>query len=239
MQNQRNHDSRTSSPTPRTTVKRLPARGLYDREAIYAILDEALTCHVGFVDEGQPFVIPTIHVRHDHRLILHGSRRSRLLIRLAEGAPACVTVTLLDGLVLARSAFHHSMNYRSVVLLGQATEITDRDEKRTALYQLVERIVPGRSKDSRGPSEAELQATAVVTFPLDEMSAKVRVGPPKDEEADYDLPHWAGVIPLSLTPGDPIPDPRLRAGIPAPDYAKAYACGRSHAQPATGGRHSA
>ena len=217
-----------SPPTPRTTVKRLPARGVYDRESIYAILDEALVCHVGFVDEGQPFVIPTIHARDGDRLVLHGSRRSRMLIRLGEGVPACITVTLLDGLVLARSAFHHSMNYRSVVVLGRATEIGDRGAKRAALRQLVERIVPGRSSDSRGPSDAELDATGVVAFPLDEMSAKVRTGPPKDEETDYELPHWAGVIPLALTPGNPLSDPRLRPGIPAPDYAKAYGRGRSH-----------
>lgn len=206
----------------RTTVRRLASRGVYNRAAIYAVLDEALVCHVGFVDDGQPYVIPTIHARQGDRLVLHGSRGSRMLQRLAAGVPACITVTLLDGLVLARSAFHHSMNYRSVVVLGRGTEITDREEKRTALAALVEHVVRGRSEDSRPPSQAELDGTAVIAFPLDELSAKVRTGPPKDDAEDYALPHWAGVIPMSLTAGAPIPDPRLPAEVAPPAYAADY-----------------
>jgi len=213
-------------PTPRTTVRRIPARGVYDRETIYAILDEALICHVGFVDDGQPFVIPTIHARRGDHLILHGSHGSRMLNVLAAGAPACITVTLLDGLVLARSVFHHSMNYRSVVLLGQATEITDREAKLDALHVLVERIVRGRWAEARPPSDGELDGTMVVSFPLNEMSAKIRTGPPKDEEEDYGLPAWAGVIPMTLQPGPPIPDPKLSPRIPIPGYATAYS--RAH-----------
>jgi len=208
--------------TGRTKLRRLPDRALYDRQAIYDILDEALVCHVGFVDQGHPYVIPTIHARIDDRLCLHGSRASRMLRCLSQGGPACITVTLLDGLVLARSAFHHSMNYRSVVVLGKGREIVDPPEKTAALHRLTEHVVAGRWADVRPPSENELAATTVVSFPLDEASAKVRTGPPKDDEPDYAAPVWAGVIPLTLTAGPPEPDSRLAPGTGPPGYATAY-----------------
>lgn len=208
--------------TSRTEVRRIASRGAYDRDTINAILDEALICHVGFVDDGQPFVMPTIHARMDDRLILHGAKASRMLRRLCEGAPACVTVTLLDGLVLARSAFHHSMNYRSVVVLGVAKEITEPKEKDDALEALVEHVVRGRWNDARRPTEAELAGTTVLALPITEASAKIRTGPPSDDEDDYALPVWAGVIPLALTSGEPEPDPLLRDGIAAPQYVAQY-----------------
>ena len=216
-----NSDARLE-PTPRTTVKRVARLGVYDRDAIYGILDEALICHVGFESDGQPFVMPTIHARLDDRLCIHGSPASRMMQCLHGGAPACVTVTLLDGIVLARSMMHHSMNYRSVVVLGAGTDIEDRDEKLAALKCISEHVVLGRWPDSRGPNERELAATAVVSFPLNEASAKVRSGPPIDDEDDYALPHWAGVIPFALEAGAPIPDPRLQTGIAAPKYAETY-----------------
>jgi nitroimidazol reductase NimA-like FMN-containing flavoprotein (pyridoxamine 5'-phosphate oxidase superfamily) len=213
-----------SSPTPgpRTTLRRLPERARYERAAIHAILDEALWCHVGFVQDGQPFVIPTIHARVAERLYVHGSAASRMLRTLAGGIPACVTVSLLDGLVLARSAFHHSMNYRSVVLLGSALPVEDPAEKQAALRAIVEHVCPGRSQDVRGPSETELRATSVLRLPIEEASAKLRSGPPLDDEADYGLPCWAGVLPLRLSPGPPEADPRLAAGVPLPGYVSAY-----------------
>ncbi len=204
-------------PSERIALRRLPARGVYERASIHAILDEALYCHVGFVDAGQPVVIPTIHARLGDRLVLHGSRQSRMLQRLAQGSPACITVTLLDGLVLARSTFHHSMNYRSVVIFAVGCEITNPGEKNRALTALVEHVIPGRSAEARPPNERELAATSVVSFPLDESSAKVRTGPPSDDPADLSLPIWAGILPLSLAAGAPESDPRL-AGIPVPDY---------------------
>ena len=173
-------------------------------------------CHVGFVADGQPFVVPATYARWDDRLVIHGSAASRMVKALAGGAPACVSVTLLDGLVLARSGFHHSMNFRSVVVVGTATEITDPGEKRRALDAIVEHVAPGRVASVRPPSENELRATRVVTLPLDEASAKVRTGPPKDDEADYALPVWAGEIPLGLRPGPPVADPRLAPGIVVP-----------------------
>jgi nitroimidazol reductase NimA-like FMN-containing flavoprotein (pyridoxamine 5'-phosphate oxidase superfamily) len=203
-------------PTPRTTVRRLPDRARYDRDTIHAILDEGLVCHVGFVADGQPFVVPATYARWDDRLVIHGSAASRMVKALAGGAPACVSVTLLDGLVLARSGFHHSMNYRSVVVVGTATEITDPAEKLRALDAIVEHVAPGRVASVRPPSENELRATRVVTLPLDEASAKLRTGPPKDDEADYALPVWAGEIPLGLQPGPPLADPRLAPGIAVP-----------------------
>ena len=208
--------------TNRTRVRRLSERGAYDRPAIDAILDEALVCHVGFVCEGQPYVIPTIHVRHEDRIIIHGSPASRMLRALVGGAPACITVTLLDGLVLARSAFHHSMNYRSVVILGRAREVTDPDEKRTAFRALVEHVIPGRWGDAREPSPSETAGTTVLAFGLDECSAKVRTGPPVDDEEDYGMPIWAGVLPLVLSPRPPVDDPRLSPGIVTPDYVAVY-----------------
>jgi nitroimidazol reductase NimA-like FMN-containing flavoprotein (pyridoxamine 5'-phosphate oxidase superfamily) len=207
-----------SGPSPRSTVRRLPDRARYDRATVDAILDEGLVCHVGFVDEGQPFVIPSAYARDGDRLILHGSAASRMVKVLAAGAPACVTVTLLDGLVLARSGFHHSMNYRSVVVLGRAAEIVDPDAKRRALDAIVEHVAPGRAASLRPPSEKELRATRVVALRLDEASAKVRTGPPKDDEADYALPVWAGELPLRLEPFAPVADPHAGAAIPPPPH---------------------
>lgn len=196
--------------TPRTTVRRLAARGVYDREAIYAILDEALICHVGFAvpsENGvQPVVIPTIHTRVGDTLYFHGSAASRMLRSLKNGLDACVTVTLLDGLVLARSAFHHSMNYRSVVVMGKGREVSDPEEKKRALDALVDHVVPGRNAVVRAPNELELRQTLVIALPLAEASAKVRTGPPVDDEEDYKLDVWAGVVPLRLVKGEPVPD---------------------------------
>ncbi len=206
--------SETLAASPRTRVTRLPQRGAYDRATVDAILDEALVCHVGFVQDGQPYVIPTLHARVGTTLYLHGSAASRMLKTLrAEGVPVCVTVSLLDGLVLARSAFHHSVNYRSVVVLGEAREVTDPDEKDAALRALVEQVAAGRSAVVRPPSPLELRATMVLAVPIDEASAKVRTGPPVDDEEDYALPVWAGVLPLRMAVGEPEADPRLVAGI--------------------------
>jgi nitroimidazol reductase NimA-like FMN-containing flavoprotein (pyridoxamine 5'-phosphate oxidase superfamily) len=202
-----------AAPTPRTTVRRLPERGRYDAATIAAILDEALVCHVGFVADGQPFVIPTTYARVGDKLYVHGSAASRMLRTLKSGVPVCVTVTLLDGLVLARSAFHHSMNFRSVVILGTAQEVTDPAEKDAALAAIVEHVVPGRSEHVRGPNANELKATLVLRVPLAEASAKVRTGPPKDDAEDYALPCWAGEIPLRLVTQPPIADPTLAGGI--------------------------
>ena len=209
-------------PTARTTLRRLPRRGVFDRAAVNAILDEGLVCHVGFAVEGQPFVIPTTYARQDDRLAIHGSAASRMLRTLAGGVPVCVTVTLLDGLVLARSAFHHSMNYRSVVVLGTAREVTDPAEKAAALDAIVEHVMRGRSGQVRPPNPVEMKATSVLTLPIDEASAKVRTGPPVDDEEDYALPCWAGLLPLALVPGAPVPDPRLLPGVPIPENVSAY-----------------
>jgi hypothetical protein len=200
-------------PTPRSTVRRLPERGRYDRETIDAVLDEGLVCHVGFVDGGQPFVVPSAYARMGDRLVIHGSAASRMLKALAAGAPACVTVTLLDGLVLARSAFHHSMNYRSVVVLGRAVEVTDSAERMAAFEAIVEHVLPGRWSEVRWPTEQELRATTVLRLPLDEASAKVRSGDPIDDEEDLALDCWAGVIPFGVKIGDPVAAAELRAGI--------------------------
>ena len=213
-------------PTPRTTVRRLANRGLYDREAIAAILDEGLVCHVGFVVEGQPFVIPTIYARDGERIYVHGSAASRMQRTLAGGVPMCVTVTIVDGLVLARSVFNHSMNYRSVVVLGTAT-VVEGEEKVRALETIAEHVAPGRWREARGPSANELKATLVLALPLDECSAKVRTGPPEDEDEDYALPHWAGVLPLSLVAGSPIPDARLKAGTALPPSVRGWRRPRS------------
>jgi nitroimidazol reductase NimA-like FMN-containing flavoprotein (pyridoxamine 5'-phosphate oxidase superfamily) len=191
------------------------------------ILDEALICHIGFVVDGQPYVIPTTHARCGERLYIHGSVASRMLRTLKGGMPLCVTATLLDGLVLARSAFHHSMNYRSVVVLGVAVEVSDPDEKREALNAIVEHVVPGRSTEARPPTPPELAATTVLRIALDEVSAKVRSGPPLDDEEDYGWPCWAGEIPLRLTALAPVNDPRLVAGIEAPAWAKNYRRGQA------------
>jgi len=210
--------------TPRTTLSRLPARGSYDRALIDAVLDEALVCHVGFVADGQPFVIPTIHARLGDRLVFHGALASRML-KASMAAPVCVTVTLIDGLVLARSAFHHSMNYRSVVILGQAQELVDEAEKTRALEAIVEHVVPGRLPSVRPPSPNEVKATRVLALSITEASAKVRSGPPLDDEADHAIPCWAGEIPLKLCAQVPVPDPRLGADVPVPDTVRRYARG--------------
>ena len=191
--------------TDRTKVRRLANRGNYDRETVHSILDEALVCHVGFVVDGAPVVIPTIHWREGDELYFHGSAASRMLRALKSGVEACVTVTLIDGLVLARSAFHHSMNYRSVVIFGEA-RVVEGDEKLRALDSLIEHITPDRARDVRPPNEIELKQTLVLALPLDEASAKIRTGGPVDDEEDYALPVWAGVVPLKLTAGEPIPD---------------------------------
>ena len=206
--------------TERTQLRRLPERGAYDRTTVHAILDEGFICHVGFVVDGQPHVIPTGYVRVGETIYLHGSSGSRLGLR--PGMPVCVTVTLLDGIVLARSAFHHSFQYSSVVALGRTRLVTDPEEKDMALSALVEHFVPGRSTDVRPGDRRELAATAVLALPLEEVSAKVRTGDPKDEDEDYDLPYWAGILPLSLEPGRPMPDPRLKPGIPVPPYVSAW-----------------
>ena len=212
----------TFSRTDRTTLKRLPARGVYDRELVYQILDEGFICHVGFAAGGQPFVIPTSYARAEDRLFIHGSQASRTLRTLKTGIDVCVTVTLLDGLVLARSAFHHSMNYRSVVVFGRVSIIDDPEEKLRALRTFSEHVIPGRWNDVRGPNDQELQATIVLSLPLDEVSAKVRTGPPLDDEEDYESSVWAGLIPLRLTAGAPIADPRMKAGVELPRYASDY-----------------
>src|SRR5262249_11628828 len=209
-------------PTPRTRVVRLPKRAAYDRATIEAILDEGLICHVGFALDGQPYVIPTTYGRIGDRLYVHGSAASRMLEPLEAGVPACVTVTLLDGLVLARSAFHHSMNYRSVVLLGTARPVTGEAERLAALEAIVEHVLRGRWADIRWPTEQELKATAVLWLPIEEASAKIRTGPPIDDEEDHALPCWAGVLPLGLTPSAPVPDPRLAPGIAPPPAVLAY-----------------
>jgi uncharacterized protein len=204
--------------TDRTRIRRLPERGNYDPAVINAILDEALICHVGFVVEGLPVVIPTIHARVGDHLYFHGSPAAGMLRTLRGGVDACVTVTLLDGLVLARSAFHHSMNYRSVVVFGKAEEVVDRDEKIRVLDKLVEHVCRGRSADARRPNEQELKQTLVLRIPIVEASAKIRTGPPKDDEEDYTLPIWAGVLPLALTPSAPVADNE----VPVPDYINRY-----------------
>ncbi|HKQ80525.1 MAG TPA: pyridoxamine 5'-phosphate oxidase family protein [Blastocatellia bacterium] len=208
--------------TERTTLKRLPQRGSYDREVVYRILDEGFVCHVGFAVDGQPFVIPTAYGRVGDILYLHGSGASRTLRSLGRGIPVCVTVTLVDGLVLARSAFHHSMNYRSVVILGAATMVEAAEEKMTALRAFTEHVIPGRWDDVREPNEQELKGTSVLALPLVEVSAKVRSGPPKDDEEDMTIPVWAGELPLRITAGSPVDDPQLLAGLRPPAYVTRY-----------------
>jgi nitroimidazol reductase NimA-like FMN-containing flavoprotein (pyridoxamine 5'-phosphate oxidase superfamily) len=210
------------TPTSRTTLKRLPQRGSYEREVVNHILDEGLVCHVGFIDEGHPFVIPTAYARAGDKLYLHGAKASRMMSLLRGGAQVCVTVTLLDGLVLARSAFHHSMNYRSVVIFGVVSVIDDLAEKAEALRCFSEHIVRGRWTEVRPPSKAELNGTTVLSLPLAEASAKVRTGPPLDDEDDYQLPVWAGVLQLRTAAGELLPDPRLPDGIKTPTYLQQY-----------------
>jgi nitroimidazol reductase NimA-like FMN-containing flavoprotein (pyridoxamine 5'-phosphate oxidase superfamily) len=206
------------TPTERTRLKRLPKRGVYQRETINAILDEAMVCHVGFAYWDQPYAIPTLHVRQDSNLYIHGSAASRMLKTASGEMPVCVTVTLIDGLVLARSAFHHSVNYRSVIVLGNARPVEDREGKLGVLHALVEKVCPDRWEHTRWPTDQELAATMVLQLPIDEASAKLRVGQAIDDEADYTLPHWAGVIPLRLSAGTPIADPRLTPGIAIPEH---------------------
>ena len=213
-------NSISSNPTPRTRVVREPQRAVYDRDAVNQILDEAFLCHVGFVADGQPYVIPTSYGRDGDVLYIHGSAASRMLRNLDQGVPVCVTVTLVDGLVLARSVFNHSMNYRSVVILGAATLVDDPAEKLAALRALSEHILPNRWDDARQPNEKELKATSVLRLPINEFSAKVRVGPPVDDEEDYSFPTWAGVIPLQMTVGAAIRDGRCGQELPA--YLKNY-----------------
>ncbi len=202
--------------TERTRVRRRSSRGSYDPAVVHAILDEALVCHVGFALEGQPYVMPTIHARVGDRLYFHGAVANRTLGALRDGLPACITATLVDGIVLARSAMHHSLNYRSVVVLGIASPVSDRDEARAALKALVERVRPGRAAHCRPPNEDELSVTSILAMTIEEASAKIRTGPPVDDAADYSLPYWAGVIPLRMVEGAPEPDPVLAPDIALP-----------------------
>ena len=216
--------SETFARTERTRVRRLPERGVYERDSAYAILDEALYCHLGWVDaNGSPRMVPTIHVRVGDVLYVHGSNASRTLRTAKTGSEICVCVTLLDGLVLARSAFHHSMNYRCVIVYGAAREVTDPDEKWNAQRALVDHVVPGRSDDTRMPNQRELDQTTIMAVALDEVSAKVRTGPPKDEPEDLDLGIWAGVLPLTQVPGEPIVSPDMQVDVDVPGYVRSYA----------------
>jgi len=217
--------SETEMPTARTRVVREAHRGVYDRETVYRILDEGFICHVGFVVDGQPFVIPTLYGRKDGNLYIHGSAASRMLRQMKGGVPLCVTVTLVDGLVLARSVFNHSMNYRSVVILGRGTLVDEPGEKLAALRILSEHILPGRWNDARRPNERELKATSVMKVPIEEFSAKVRSGPPVDDEEDYAFPTWAGVVPLEVKAGEAIADSRVEAGREVPGYVRNYSRG--------------
>jgi nitroimidazol reductase NimA-like FMN-containing flavoprotein (pyridoxamine 5'-phosphate oxidase superfamily) len=212
----------TFPPTERTRVARESHRGAYDRETIYKILDEGFVCHVGFAVDGQPFVIPTLFARVGDAIYFHGSAASRMLRNASEGIPVCVTVTLTDGFVLARSVFNHSMNYRSVVALGKAVRVDAPQEKLEALRAFTEKIISGRWNDARQPNEKELKATSILRLPLTEISAKIRSGPVEDEAPDYALPVWAGLIPLQLVPGAPIRDERCDLAIPTPAYAARY-----------------
>jgi uncharacterized protein len=208
------------APTERTHLRRLPERGAYDADTVHAILDEGFICHVAFTVDGQPYALPTAYARVGETLYLHGSSGSRIGLR--PGMPVCITVTLLEGVVLARAAFHHSFNYRSAMVLGRTHLVTDPTEKDKVLSAFVEHIVPGRGADVRPGDRKELAATAVLAVPLEEVSAKIRRGNPVDEEEDYDLPVWAGVLPLALVPGTPLPDPRLDPGIPVPAHVSGW-----------------
>jgi nitroimidazol reductase NimA-like FMN-containing flavoprotein (pyridoxamine 5'-phosphate oxidase superfamily) len=209
-------------PTERTRVRRLPGRAKFDRGTIDAILDEGIVCHLGFVHADHPVVIPTLYARSGDVIYVHGSTASRMLRTLSRGVDACLTVTLLDGLVLARSSFHHSANYRSVVVFGRARLLDDDAERLAGLEVLSEHLVPGRWADARRPNALELRATTLLAMPLEEASAKIRTGPPIDDEDDYDLDVWAGVIPLGMHALAPRPDPRLRPGIQTPAYVSSY-----------------
>ena len=204
-------------------VKRLPKRGHYDKETIYSVVDDALICHVGMIIDGRPVVIPTIHARQGDNILLHGASTSRMLNHVATGADMCVTITHLDGLVLARSVFHHSMNYRSAVLFGKGRLIEDPDEKMEALQIFTEKLIPGRWDDARQPTPNESKATHIVTIPIDSASAKIRVGPPGDDDEDYALDIWAGVLPMRTVFGELEVDPVLKDGVDIPDYLNDYA----------------
>jgi uncharacterized protein len=208
--------------TDRNRIKRLPKRGHYDRETIHRILDEALICHVAFVEKGQPFVIPINFARVEDRIVLHGAKASRLLKHIEGGYPICVEATIVDGLVLARSVFNHSINYRSVVVFGKGHLIEDQQEKLEALQAVTEHLIPGRWQEARLPNRKELNATSVVSINIDEASAKVRLGPPVDEQEDYALPVWAGILPLQEMPLAPIRDELQSADIPLPEYVSLY-----------------
>lgn len=208
--------------TPRTTVRRHPERGVYDAETIYAILDDGFLCHVGFVQDNQPFVVPTLYARMGEKLYLHGSPLSHIFQLAENDVSLCITVTHVDGLVLARSAFHHSINYRAVMIFGQGHIVVNQAEKEAALNALVEQVVHGRSASVRGPNAGELKATQVLEVPLQEASAKVRSGPPKDAHDDYALPIWAGEVPLRMEALPPVPDPQLPADIPVPEHVRRY-----------------
>ena len=208
--------------TGRNKIKRMPERGHYDHETVYAIVDEALICHVGIVQDGQPVVIPTIHARIGDSIVLHGAKASRLLKYVGEGHRVCITVTHIDGLVLARSVFHHSMNYRSAVIFGRGYVIEDLDERREAMRAITEHLIPGRWDDARQPTSKEDKGTAFVKINIEDASAKIRTGPPGDEDEDYTLPIWAGIIPIRPVYLQPEPDPVLNEGIDVPDYVKNY-----------------
>ena len=216
----------TFAKSRRNKVVRMPERGQYDKESVYGIVDEALLCHVGFVQDGQPFVIPTLHARMGDKLLLHGATTSRMLKHVQAGNPVCITITIADGLVLARSVFHHSINYRSVVLFGQGALITDPDEKMNALAAFTERLMPRRWDDAREPNRKEFKATSVVAIPIASASAKVRVGPPKDDDEDLGLPVWAGVVPIRQVVGEPVDAPDLREGVAVPGYVAEYVAKR-------------
>lgn len=215
-------DREKLTPTQRSQVKRTPKRANYERQVIYDILDEALICHVAFTVDNQPFVIPTAYGRVEDKIYIHGSPASRMLRSLSKGIEVCVTITLLDGLVLARSAFNLSMNYRSVVVFGTAEIVKDTEEKLQALKAFTEQVIPGRWGEIRQPNRAELQGTLVLSLPLDEASAKIRTGMPIDDEADYSLPVWAGVLPLKLVAGKAISDDRLVEDMVVPNYVQNY-----------------
>jgi len=212
--------------TNRTSLRRKKERGTYDRAAIDAILDEGFICHVGFSDGGSTYVIPTAYARLGDRLVMHGASANHTLRALASGVPACVTVTLLDGIVFARSAFHHSMNFRSVVLFGEGASVDAVEEKRAAVLAIVDHVAPGRSGESRPPTDAELRSTRVVSFPIAEASAKIRTGGPIDDDEDLGLPLWAGVVPLSLTAAEPVPDPGPAGDLAVPASVRIVAEGR-------------
>ncbi|HTR36270.1 MAG TPA: pyridoxamine 5'-phosphate oxidase family protein [Bryobacteraceae bacterium] len=208
------------TPTPRTQVKRRPTRGVYDKAQVHSILDQGFVCHLGFVVDGQPYVIPTGYARSGEVIYIHGSPASRMIRSASQQFDICLTVTLVDGFVLARSVFHHSMNYRSVVVLGRASVVNDPQEKVEALRCFTNHIAPGRWDEARQPTESELKATTVLSLPLEEVSAKIRTGPPVDDEEDFAVPVWAGVVPIRTELGEPIPDQRLLPGVAVPDVAQ-------------------